>query len=70
MGTKKAKIEMEFERDELVGTMMLMGEMLTDEMWDELTEAPIKIDCSIAGSDEVGLKVALIAIAMASLKKK
>ena len=36
---KKMKLEVEFDRDEVAGTFMLMGEKLTDERWEKLTEA-------------------------------
>lgn len=69
METKKAKIEIEFGRDELAGTMMLVGKKPTDKMWQALTEKPIVLDCSIAGEDAVRLKIALIALVVQSFKK-
>lgn len=64
--SKKMKLEVEFDRDEVVGTMMLMREKLTDERWAELTKAPISMDFKKFGADAVEVRIALIAIAIAS----
>lgn len=63
---KKMKLEVEFDRDDVVGTMMLMREKLTDERWAELTKAPISMDFKKFGVDAVEVRIALIAIAIAS----
>ena len=69
MGTdKKMKLEVEFERDEVAATFMLMGERLTDERWEKLTQATIPMDFNKFGRDKTQVQIALIAIAVASVK--
>ena len=69
MGTdKKMKLEVEFERDEVAATFMLMGERLTDERWEKLTQATIPMDFNKFGRDKTQVQIALIAHAVASVK--
>jgi len=69
MGTdKKMKLEVEFERDEVAATFMLMGERLTDERWEKLTQATIPMDFNKFGRDKTQVQIALIALAVASVK--
>lgn len=63
---KKMKLEIEFERDEVAATMMLMGEKLNDERWDKLTEKPISMDFNKFGDESMEAKIAIIALAIAS----
>jgi|GEM_PF-1267388 len=63
---KKMKLEVEFDRDEVAGTMMLMGEKLTEERWAELTEAPIKMNFNKFGEDGTQVRIAIVALAIAS----
>ena len=65
---KKMKLEVEFDRDEVAGTFMLMGEKLTDERWEKLTEATIPMDFNKFGNDKTQVQIALIALAVASSK--
>lgn len=65
---KKMKLEVEFDRDEVAGTFMLMGEKLTDERWEKLTEAAIPMDFNMFGNDKAQVQIALIALAVASSK--
>lgn len=65
---KKMKLEVEFDRDEVAGTFMLMGEKLTDERWEKLTEAAIPMDFNKFGNDKAQVQIALIALAVASSK--
>ena len=65
-GNKKMKLEVEFDRDEVAGTFMLMGEKLTDERWEKLTEAAIPMDFNKFGNDKAQVQIALIALAVAS----
>ncbi len=67
-GNKKMKLEVEFDRDEVAGTFMLMGEKLTDERWEKLTEAAIPMDFNKFGNDKAQVQIALIALAVASSK--
>ena len=67
-GNKKMKLEGEFDRDEVAGTFMLMGEKLTDERWEKLTEAAIPMDFNKFGNDKAQVQIALIALAVASSK--
>ena len=69
MGTdEKMKLEVEFERDEVAATFMLMGERLTDERWEKLTQATIPMDFNKFGRDKTQVQIALIALAVASVK--
>ena len=69
MGTdKKMKLEVEFERDEVAATFLLMGERLTDERWEKLTQATIPMDFNKFGRDKTQVQIALIALAVASVK--
>lgn len=68
MEEKKVKLEMEFDRDDVVGTFMMMGEKLTEDRWEKLTSKPIAIDCSIAGKDATAMKIAIISLMIASLR--
>lgn len=61
---KKMCLVVEFDRDEVAATMMLLGEKLTDERWQTVTEAPINMDFDKFGSDGMQLKIALVAIAL------
>lgn len=65
---KKMKLEVEFDRDEVAGTFMLMGEKLTDERWEKLTKEPIPMDFNKFGSDKTQVQIAVIALAVASSK--
>ena len=65
---KKMKLEVEFDRDEVAGTFMLMGEKLTDERWEKLTEAAIPMDFNKFGNDKAQVQIALIALAVAASK--
>lgn len=67
-GNKKMKLEVEFDRDEVAGTFMLMGEKLTDERREKLTEAAIPMDFNKFGNDKAQVQIALIALAVASSK--
>ena len=67
-GNKKMKLEVEFDRDEVAGTFMLIGEKLTDERWEKLTEAAIPMDFNKFGNDKAQVQIALIALAVASSK--
>lgn len=61
---KKMKLEIEFERDEVAGTFMLLGEKLTDERWEKLTANTISADFNKFGNDKMQIQIALIAIAV------
>lgn len=63
---KKMKLEVEFERDEVAGTFMLMGEKLTDERWETLTAKAIPMDFNKFGEDKMQVQIAIIALAVAS----
>ena len=63
---KKMRLVVEFDRDEVAATMMLLGEKLTDERWQTVTEAPIAMDFDKLGSDGMQVKIALVALALAS----
>ena len=65
---KKMKVEVEFDRDEVAGTFMLMGKKLTDERWDKLTKETIPIDFNKFGKDKTQVQIAIIALAIASSK--
>ena len=65
---KKMKLEVEFDRDEVAGTFMLMGEKLTDERWEKLKEAAIPMDFNKFGNEKAQVQIALIALAVASSK--
>lgn len=65
---KKMKLEVEFDRDEVAGTFMLMDEKLTDERWEELTKEPIQMDFNKFGNDKTQVQITLIALAVASSK--
>lgn len=67
-GNKKMKLEVEFDRDEVAGTFMLIGEKLTDERWEKLTEAAIPMDFNKFGNDKAQVQITLIALAVASSK--
>ena len=57
---KKMKLEVEFDRDEVAGTFMLMGEKLTKET--------IPMDFNKFGEDKTQVQIAIIALAIASSK--
>lgn len=59
---KKMRLVVEFDRDEVAATMMLLGEKLTDERWRTVTEAPISMDFEKFGPEGMQLKMALVAI--------
>lgn len=61
---KKMRLVVEFDRDEVAATMMLLGEKLTDERWQTVTEAPINMDFDKFVSDGMQLKIALVAIGL------
>ncbi len=63
---KKMRLEFEFDRDEVAGTMMLMGNKLTEERWAKLTEAPISMDFDMLGEDSTQIQIAIVALAIAS----
>lgn len=65
---KKMKVEVEFDRDEVAGTLMLMGEKLTDERWEKLTKENIPMDFNKFGEDKTQVQIAIIALAIASSK--
>lgn len=65
---KNMKLEVEFDRDEVAGTFMLMGEKLTDERWEKLTKETIPMDFNKFGNDKAQVQIALIALAVASSK--
>ena len=65
---KKMKLEVEFDRDEVAGTFMLMGEKLTDERWEKLTKETITMDFNKFGADKTQVQIAIIALAVASSK--
>lgn len=65
---KKMKLEVEFDRDEVAGTFMLMGEKLTDERWENLTKETIPMDFNKFGADKTQVQIAIIALAVASSK--
>lgn len=65
---KKMKVEVEFDRDEVAGTFMLMGNKLTDERWEKLTKGTIPIDFNKFGKDKAQVQIAIIALAIASSK--
>ena len=65
---KKMKLEVEFDRDEVAGTFMLMGEKLTDERWEKLTKETIPMDFNKFGNDKTQVQIAVIALAVASSK--
>ena len=65
---KKMKLEVEFDRDEVAGTFMLMGEKLTDERWEKLTKETIPRDFNKFGADKTQVQIAIIALAVASSK--
>lgn len=60
------RLVVEFDRDDVAATMMLLGEKLTDERWQTLTEAPIAMDFDKLGSDGTSVKIAFVAFAVAS----
>lgn len=65
---KKMKVEVEFDRGEVSGTFMLMGNKLTDERWEKLTKETIPIDFNKFGKDKTQVQIAIIALAIASSK--
>ena len=65
---KKMKVEVEFDRDDVAGTFMLMGNKLTDERWEKLTKETIPIDFNKFGKYKTQLQIAIIALAIASSK--
>lgn len=65
-GSKKMKLEVEFDRDEVAATMMLMGGKLTEERWEELTKAPITMDFSKFGKDSTEIAFTVVGIGITS----
>ena len=60
---EKIKISVEMSRADASSIFFLMGEELTDELWEKLSESPISIDWDRFDKDvRRNMKIALISM--------
>ena len=72
MKTKKLKVEIEFDRDEVAMMFLLItGKKITDKHWEKLTEeTPISVDLNAFPDQNMQIKMAFIALVLASTAEK
>lgn len=67
MEEKSVKLEIELDRESVQTTCFLQGLKLTDEMWNELLERPVKLNFEDMGGNVMESKVAFAALAISKV---
>lgn len=67
---EKMTITLELSKNDIAGLFFMLGEELTDEQWEMLSERPVLADLGgFDKSERQQIKLALAAVAIASMKE-
>ncbi len=70
MENKKVKVVLELDRECIQSSLFLMGEKLSDEIWEKLTSEDVALSPDDFGEQKTQMQVAFSCLAIAKVMDK